>query len=172
VDVPSATTGTGDALLLDGRDTALVRVAFVAGPHDALVSTATQRVTWRVVSGPGRVAGISNGDPSSHEWLKSTSVNAWGGLARGLFRVTRDCVSAGRDIATSQVDVDGPRTGTVVPSTGNCPVAPIVVEASAEGLAPVRASIRTSTNTAADGVWAVAGRTVKSDFSYLETFVG
>jgi hypothetical protein len=92
LDVPSAGTGTGGALLLDGRDTALIRAAFVDGArHDALAADATDRVLWRVISGPGRVAGVSNGDPTSHEWMKSDAVDAFLGLARGLVRVTQVC---------------------------------------------------------------------------------
>ena len=52
VDVPSATTGTGNALLLDGRDTGMIRVSVVdSSNHNALVPTNFERVTWRVISG-------------------------------------------------------------------------------------------------------------------------
>lgn len=52
VDVPSVATGTGTALLLDGRDTGMIRVSIVdTANHDALVPTSSERVTWRVVSG-------------------------------------------------------------------------------------------------------------------------
>ena len=65
LDVPSAATGTGSALVLDGRDVAMLRCAVLDGA--ALIADATDRVTWRVVSGPGRLAGVANGDPTSHE---------------------------------------------------------------------------------------------------------
>jgi hypothetical protein len=52
VDVPSAGTGTGGRLLLDGRDTAMVRASVVdSSNNNALVAAATNRITWRVVSG-------------------------------------------------------------------------------------------------------------------------
>lgn len=52
LDVPSPHTGTGDRLLLDGHDTAMIRVAVVdSSNHDALVSDATDRITWEVISG-------------------------------------------------------------------------------------------------------------------------
>ena len=114
LDVPSASTGTGSALLLDGEDTALVRCAVVDGAaNDALVAEATDRVTFRVLSGPGRVAGTANGDPTSHEWLKSDSTAAYLGLARGMFRVTQDCTSAARADCAG-IDLDAARSPTAV----------------------------------------------------------
>ena len=54
LDVPSASTGTGGALLLDGRDVAMVRCAIVdSHANDALVATATNRITWAVTAGKG-----------------------------------------------------------------------------------------------------------------------
>ena len=97
LDVPSASTGTGTALLLDGRDVAMVRCAVVdSHANDALVSTAADRITWTVSRGAGRLAGTASGNTSSHEWMKSHSVNAYLGLARGMFRVTQDCTSPAR----------------------------------------------------------------------------
>lgn len=52
LDVPSASTGTGTALLLDGRDIAMVRCAIVDSvANNALVSTASNRITWTVKQG-------------------------------------------------------------------------------------------------------------------------
>jgi hypothetical protein len=174
LDVPSPSTGTGRALLLDGRDTALVRAAVVA-PSGALISAAADRITWRVVSGAGRVAGIANGDPTSHEWLKSNAVDAWGGLARGMFTVTQDCTSPGRE-QLSAIDLDGGRgPATVHADPAKCNMVPIVVEASAPGLGSVRLSIPVSTANS-DGAFAVAastaGKHFVDGFSYLESFVG
>ena len=176
LDVPSASTGTGSALLLDGRDTALVRAAIVDGrSNDALVSTASDRITWRVVSGPGRVAGISSGNKSSHEWMKSSSVNAFLGLARGLFRVTQDCTSAARAMC-SAIDADAGRGPTAVKAAAaDCGAGPIVVEAAAPGLAAASISIPVSADTAKDGVMAAAratGSGFADGFSYLDSFVG
>ena len=176
LDVPSSTTGTGNALLLDGRDTALVRAAVVSGPiggSGALVASATHRISWRLVSGPGRLVGVSNGDPMSHEWMKSTSVSAFGGLARGFVRVSQDCASVGRELAGA-IDFDGARSPTrVLPDVGTCDTSPIVVAASADGLGEAQLSIAVSTDAAADGVFAVAAREgASSSFSYLNSFVG
>ena len=172
LDVPSVSTGTGRALLLNGRDTAMVRAAIIdVSAGGALVSSARNRITWRVVSGPGTVAGISNGDPTSHEWMKNNAVNTFGGLARGLFRVTQDCTSVSRDLATS-IDVDRSLT-SIVTNTSNCKTDPIVVEAFSSGLAPARVSIPVSVNVAQDDVFSVASQPVaKTGFSYLDDFVG
>ena len=152
----------------DGLDRSTIIDVSAGG---ALVSSARNRITWRVVSGPGTVAGISNGDPTSHEWMKNNAVNAFGGLARGLFRVTQDCTSVSRDLATS-IDVDRSLT-SIVANTSNCKTDPIVVEAFSSGLAPARVSIPVSVNVAQDDVFSVASQPVaKTGFSYLDDFVG
>ena len=116
--------------------------------------------------------GIANGDPTSHEPLKSNSVNAYLGLARGLFRVTKDCVSPGRDhIVTTDVDLAHSPTDV----EQSCEASPIVVEASAAGFAPVTLSIPTSTDAEKDGAFAIAAATASDfadGFSYLDNFVG
>ena len=175
LDVPSVTTGTGSALVLDGRDTALVRCSIVdASANDALVASASDRISWRVVSGPGRLAGVANGNRSSHEWMKSSSVNAYLGLARGMFRVTHDCTSVGRSSCAS-IDVDGLRGPTVVKDSNCDTTTPIVVEVSAPGFDSATISIPVSVDTDKDGVMAVAratGSEFTNGFSYLDDFVG
>jgi hypothetical protein len=185
LDVPSVATGTGSALLLDGRDTALVRASVlerVAGANTttdvdgyALVTSTVYRVSWRVVSGPGRLVGIGNGDATSHEWLKSTSVQTYLGLARGMFAVTLDCVSAARDVAlATDVDNHGAGGTKIMPPGSACDTSPIVIEASAEGLAAVNITILVSTDTAKDSPIAVARAAAKTPapFTYLDTFIG
>ena len=140
-------------------------------------ATATERITWRVVSGPGRVVGVSNGNPASHEQMKSNAVDAWGGLARGFVQVAMDCVSSGRGLA-KQIDVDSARSPTLVETDrtkcGN--TTSIVVAASAGQLGEARLSIRVSDDEARDGVFAVAAATAQGlgpgGFSYLDDFVG
>ena len=174
IDVPSASTGTGDALLADGRDTAMIRAA-VVDELGTLVSDATDRVEWRVVSGAGRVVGVSNGDPKSHEQMKSTAVNAWGGLARGFVQVSQDCVTPGRKLLSS-IDVDASRSPTrVVPTAAECDTSKIVVAASSTRLGNARIAISVSTDAAKDSPLAVAAATAKGlpgGFSYIESFVG
>ena len=127
------------------------------------------------MSGPGRLAGISNGDPTSHEWMKSDSVNAYLGLARGLVRVTQDCTTPSRDLAVA-IDADAARSPTAVkPAGGTCDTSPIVLEASAPGYAAVSISVPVSVDVAKDGVLAVAKATASNfadGFSYLDEFVG
>eukprot|EP01052_Picozoa_sp_SAG31_P046098 SAG31_NODE_8678_length_1407_cov_2.000000_3_plen_122_part_01 len=58
IDVPSAETGTGTALVLDGSDTALLR-ASILDAAGVVVHMASHNVSFRVVSGPGRVVGCA-----------------------------------------------------------------------------------------------------------------
>jgi hypothetical protein len=92
-----------------------------------------------------------------------------------MFAVTQDCTSPGRE-QLGTIDLDGGRgAATVHADPADCDTAPIVVEASAPGLAPVRLSIPVST-AAADGAFAVAASTAgehfADGFSYLDSFVG
>ena len=176
LDVPSASTGTGNALLLDGRDTALVRCSIVdSHSNNALVSMASNRITWAVKAGAGRVAGTSNGNRSSHEWMKSPSVDSYLGLARGLFKVTQDCTSIARD-SCAHIDADAARSPTAVKvSASSCDTSPIIIEASSPGFAPATIAIPVSIDVAKDGVLAVAqatGSDFADGFSYLDHFVG
>ena len=93
IDAPHATTGTGAALLLDGQDAALLRATLVdaAGRRAPL---ATHNVSFRIVSGPGRVQGAHNGDPRNHEPNDAPWHAAYHGLVRAVVRVTS---TAGRD---------------------------------------------------------------------------
>ena len=173
LDVPSTATGTGTALLMDGRDTALVRCAIIDGKaNDALVASASDRITWRVISGPGRFAGQSSGNRSSHTWMKSQSVDAYLGLARGMFRVTQDCTSGSRADCAS-IDADAGKGPTTVKAS-ECDTSPIVVEASAHGFAPANISIPVSVDVEKNGVLSVARSTATftNGFSYLDDFVG
>ena len=45
-------------------------------------------VYFRVMSGPGRIVGVHNGDPRSHEPSTSTSHSAYHGLVRAAVQVT------------------------------------------------------------------------------------
>ena len=162
-------------LTLAGRDTALVRCAIVdASNNGALVSTATDRISWRVVSGAGRLAGTANGDSTSHEWMTSASTPAYLGLARAMFRVTQDCTSAARERCAT-IDADAAHSPTAVhAAAADCGTQPIIVEATAAGFAPVRISIPVSVDEAKDGVLptAKATATFAGGFSYLDDFVG
>jgi beta-galactosidase len=66
MDVPSLSTGTGTAVYVDGMDVALLR-ATIVDVNGKAVLDATTNVTFTIKSGPGFVAGVGNGDPSSRE---------------------------------------------------------------------------------------------------------
>jgi beta-galactosidase len=89
------TTGTPAKLRLtpdrtifsaDGEDVILVRVA-VLDEKDRVVPTADNEVQF-AVQGAGQIAGVGNGDPSSHEPDKAAQRHAFGGLALVIVRAT------------------------------------------------------------------------------------
>ena len=98
--------------------------------------------------------------------MKSDAVDSFGGLARGLIRVSIDCTSAMRDLA-ALIDVDHRW-----PDVDDCKAEPIVVEASSPGLKPAHISIPTSTDVDQYGVLAVASKSLNEEFSYLTDFAG
>ena len=152
LDSPSATTGTGDALLLDGQDMGLVRATIVdASGH--LVADATNNVTFIVISGPGRVFGSHNGDPVSHEPNQAKSHSAYHGLVRALVQVTKDMSSPPWHRARlREIDVDS----TVATDDGGSTPTEIVVQATAVGLPSATVSIPLSITAASAGVLEVA----------------
>ena len=64
IDAPSAATGTGDALVADGEDTAMVRATLVDS-QGLLVPGSNNNITFTVLSGPGRIWSTHNGDPAN-----------------------------------------------------------------------------------------------------------
>jgi hypothetical protein len=153
LDAPSKLTGTGEALFLDGNDVAMLRATVVdsAGHRVVLAST---NISFRVLSGPGYIQGAHNGDPHNHQPNNSPWVSAWHGLARGFVRVTSTAGRAARERELlRQIDTIGPMSLRALPEHSSAD--PIVVEASADGLAPIQLSIPTSIDAAAS-VLAVA----------------
>ena len=59
VDVPSALTGTGDAFVLDGKDTEMVSASIV-DTQGRVVSSASNNITFSIVSCPGCIIGVGN----------------------------------------------------------------------------------------------------------------
>ena len=170
VDAPHESTGTGSRLLLDGHDAALLRATLLdASGRRAVMAADT--VSFRVVSGPGRVQGTHNGDPHARARNDAPSHAAYHGLVRAVVRVTSVAARPHAErAALARIDLGGPMAAAHAqaraPMGGNTPRAadapeveelqPIVVEASAPGLPPVRVSIAVSTDAAADGIAAVA----------------
>ena len=124
----------------------------------------TQRnVTFSVVSGPGVIVGVGNGDPTCHEGNKQRWRTTYHGLARVVVRTAVDAARRGR-ARRAQIDVEGGVvTSVVLPDDAEGMAAarasgPIVVEAACSGCAPARASIDVSVDVELDGVLAVAAR--------------
>lgn len=66
----------------DGEDAIVVRAA-VVDAQGRIVPTASNRITF-AVSSKGRIAGVGNGDPASHEPDKANNRSAFNGLAMAL----------------------------------------------------------------------------------------
>jgi hypothetical protein len=153
LDAPSKLTGTGDALFLDGSDVALLRATVVDSVGHRVVLASTN-ISFRILSGPGYFQGAHNGDPHNHHPNNAPWVVAWHGLARGFVRVTSTAGRPARERELlRQIDTIGPMSIHALPEHGSAE--PIVVEASADGFAPVKLSIPTSTDPSA-AVLAVA----------------
>ena len=92
------TTPNRATLIADGEDVALVTVQ-VADAQGRMVPTADNLITFEI-SGPGKIIGIGNGDPASHEpdqfiTLPGTPSRAWqrslfNGLAQVVVQSTHD----------------------------------------------------------------------------------
>lgn len=157
LDVPSASTGTGSRLLLDGHDTALVR-ATVVDAAGLTVADASDSVSFSITSGPGRISGVHNGDAKSHEPQAALTRKAYHGLVRAAVRVTHDAVSSPilaevENIGASLREGD-PESLHYGPYTGDMA---IVVSASAAGLKGDTVSIPVTTDRE-ESVLAVAQR--------------
>jgi len=118
-------------------------------------------VTFEVVSGPGRVLGVGNGDPDCKEPHQVRWRSAYNGLARGIIKVTEDSASSATTRALMlEIDAEsGQSTVKVTDPTGSPAVTrsiPIVVRASAPGLSSDTISIAVSADNEADGILAVA----------------
>jgi hypothetical protein len=155
VDVPSATTGTGASLYLDGQDTALVRATIVDAEGN-VCEDATNTVTFAIVSGPGFIAGSGNGDPANQEPNHAASRTAYHGLVRAVVRTTQAsavATAAGDGGASAValmalVNVDagrGPHSSSII--VGGT-TTPIVLSARAQGLTNDSITISTSVDFA------------------------
>ena len=156
VDVPSVQTGTGTALLMDGQDAGMVRVS-VLDAQGRLVNSASHNITFQIVSGPGRIIGVGNGNPTCHELNQNTWRSAYHGLARAIIQVTENRVSSDQERKRLlQVDSDPVRrTRIVPPGEPSAAADTIVVEASSPGLKSAQVSIALSADMK-DSVLAVA----------------
>ena len=167
LDAPAPATGTGTALLLDGADAALVR-ASVLDARGVLVTAAAAHsinITFAVLSGPGRVIGVGNGNPVSHEANKASSRVVHHGLARAVVQVSVNAATPDRAMQAA-IDVEGNVSTRLYPP-GSVYDGPdfITVQASAAGFAPATIRIPVSVDAQMHGVLAVAARSVRTPLS-------
>lgn len=136
IDVPSAATGTGDAVVADGEDIAMLR-ATLLDSEGRFVATAMNNMSFRVVSGPGRIWATHNGDPANTSPSLSSWTPAYHGLARAFIRSTS--VHATSNLHRKrliEIDIDGNKTVRV--EADDCStVEPIVVEVKVDGIANI-----------------------------------
>ena len=160
IDAPSASTGTGGAVLLDGTDVALLRATVV----DAAGNTcgdATTTVRFTVTAGPARIVGTHNGDPALQQPANASAVPAYGGLARAVVRVTLAAVGAAVDRSLlAAVNLDAGRGDSSAIAQGDAPPpASFTVTATADGIAAGSATVSLSVDPE-DAVLAVAAASV------------
>ena len=80
-------TADRSALAADNADLAVVTVEIIDA-QGRVVPTAGNKVTF-TLSGPAKLIGVGNGDPSCHEPDKAASRSAFNGLAQALVQTTR-----------------------------------------------------------------------------------
>ena len=164
IDAPSVAKGTGSALLLDGRDVALVRAELVDEHGNFVGRNISVNVSFAVTEGPGRVVASHNGNPSCVTPNLAPWHHTFYGLARGIVQVTHDAASsAAHRRRLYQIDIDGNRRTTIANpdrsrEAQQVQTAPseITVVASSPGLVSASVSIPVSTNSLAHSVLASA----------------
>ena len=108
IDAPSKATGTGEALLADAQDAALLR-ASVVDAAGRVMHLSSANVSFRVLSGPGVVVGAHNGDPHSKHPCDATWHPAYHGLVRAVVRVTSAAARPAREVELmGRIDAHGP----------------------------------------------------------------
>ena len=75
------------SIAADGEDVSLITVE-VHDDQDRVVPTAGNEISFRV-TGNGRLIGVGNGDPSSHESDHGTTRSAFNGLAMAIVQASR-----------------------------------------------------------------------------------
>jgi hypothetical protein len=165
LDAPSERTATGRKVVLDGHDVALVR-ATIVDARGVTVPSSSANVTFVIVSGPGRVFGVGNGDPQCRLPHQVNWRPAFRGLSRAVVKVTVDASRSDRTLELIRtIDVESGKSTIHVqdPAAGSND---IIIRASAPGLvASSILSIPVSTNTLVDGVLASAQASLTSAVS-------
>merc|ERR1712070_1178693 len=171
IDVPSPLTGTGSHLLLDGHDVALLRLELLDSHGRLATASDPETVIFSVVSGPGRIAGIGNGDPTSHRHQPGSETETYGALARVLVQVSVDCTSSHRELVAA-IDADT-QAGIRTKVLESCPTESIVVVASTASGKHAQVTIPVSGDAAKDSPEAVASQGLsQSAADYIDQFMG
>ncbi|HLP26301.1 MAG TPA: beta-galactosidase, partial [Acidobacteriota bacterium] len=76
------------ALIADNADLAVVNVE-VVDAQGRVVPTAGNKITF-TLSGPAKLIGVGNGDPTCHEPDKADSRSAFNGLAQAIVQTTHN----------------------------------------------------------------------------------
>ena len=163
LDVPNEETGTGSALLLNGQDSGMVSAA-ILDSNGRVVHSASHNVTFSIVSGPGRIIGVGNGNPACHEANQVSWRSAYHGLARVIVQVTENHATLPEhQQRLIQIDRDGGiRTHIQDPRVQPANFADgIVVEVSAPGAGSSTVIIPVSTNCDLHDVVKVAKKFLK-----------
>jgi len=114
----------------DGEDVAMFAVEVQDG-QGRVVPTADNQIAFRV-TGPGRLIGVGNGDPSSHESDKGETRKAFSGLCMAIVQSTKEAgaivleaTSPGLEAETVNIVSDPvPLRPQVAPWTREVPVGP------------------------------------------------
>jgi beta-galactosidase/beta-glucuronidase len=110
LDAPSVATGTGEAVVADGEDVALVRAELLDRNGVVCDDDVTTRVSFSVDSGEGRLWATANGDPADTSLSSPYSASrlSYHGLVRAVVRSSSDHASsphARRRMRT--IDIEG-----------------------------------------------------------------
>lgn len=161
LDVPSEDTGTGSALLLNGQDTGMVSAA-ILDSNGRVSHNSALNVTFSIVSGPGRVIGVGNGNPACHEPNQVSWRSAYHGLARAVIQVTEDHTSPTRH-RILEIDRDGSKRTLIVDPLVSIATAidGIVVQVSAPGVGSSTVMIPVSTDSITHDTLNVARKSLK-----------
>jgi hypothetical protein len=162
LDVPSTDTGTGSALVLDGQDAGMVSAA-ILDSNGRVMHWSTDNVTFSIVSGPGRIVGVGNGNPQCHEPNQASWRSAYHGLARVIVQVTEDhSTPSSHRQRLIQIDRDGSKR-TYIQDPLQPVEAPdaIVVQASVEGVGSSTVTIPVTTDGTTHNVLSVAKATIR-----------
>ena len=161
VDVPSDKTGTGTKLVMNGQDAGMISAAIVDAKGN-VVPSSTAKVSFRVVSGPGKIIGTGNGDPSCHEPNQVPWRSAYHGLARAIVQVTQDSSSSHlHRKRLLQIDRDGGVVTRIANPGDTFADSEIVIEASVDGMGTSTVSIPVTSDVDNYGPLAVARKSGK-----------